>query len=209
MCLFSISHFSSTVCSEAMAKRSQQDSGEERVTAKSRPMMSLIARAPSNIYHPRRQKARWREAMEIKSLECESWERGSNGATRCGQRPEKPRRTIVMNNLLKALSQHAFQSGMITKLGLLKSGKLTHRCLIDRGNPMWPLGKKTRESPNKFLSWEDPAWWNRAIRCERGNTSWKIGCDPMLILKEKQCHNNLSLETMKQNKNCQWNPDHS
>ena len=40
--------FSSTVCSEAMAKRVQQDSGEERVTAKSRPMMSLIARAPSN-----------------------------------------------------------------------------------------------------------------------------------------------------------------
>ena len=49
LCLFNISHFSSTVCSEAMAKRSQQDSGEERVTAKSRPMMSLIARAPSNL----------------------------------------------------------------------------------------------------------------------------------------------------------------
>ena len=31
-----------------MSKRVQQDSGEERVTAKSRPMMSLIARAPSN-----------------------------------------------------------------------------------------------------------------------------------------------------------------
>ena len=27
-----------------MAKRSQQESGEERVTAKSRPMMNLIAR---------------------------------------------------------------------------------------------------------------------------------------------------------------------
>ena len=32
-----------------MAKRSQQDSGEERVTAKSRPMMNLIARAPSHV----------------------------------------------------------------------------------------------------------------------------------------------------------------
>ena len=30
-----------------MAKRSQQDSGEERVTAKSRLMMNLIARTPS------------------------------------------------------------------------------------------------------------------------------------------------------------------
>ena len=47
LCLFNISHFSSTVCSETMAKRSQQDSGEERVTAKSRPMMNLIARTPS------------------------------------------------------------------------------------------------------------------------------------------------------------------
>ena len=47
LCLFNISHFSSTACSETMAKRSQHDSGEERVTAKSRPMMSLIARTPS------------------------------------------------------------------------------------------------------------------------------------------------------------------
>ena len=45
LCLFNISPFSSTVCSEAMAKRS----GEERVTAKSRPMMSLFARVPSNV----------------------------------------------------------------------------------------------------------------------------------------------------------------
>ena len=33
LCLFNISHFSSTDCSETMAKRSQHDSGEERVTA--------------------------------------------------------------------------------------------------------------------------------------------------------------------------------
>ena len=49
LCLFNISHSSSTVCSETMAKRSQQDSGEEQVTAKSRPMMNLIARAPSHV----------------------------------------------------------------------------------------------------------------------------------------------------------------
>ena len=47
LCLFNISHFSSTVCSAAVAKRSQQDSGEERVTAKSKPMMNLFARTPS------------------------------------------------------------------------------------------------------------------------------------------------------------------
>ena len=49
LCLLNISQFSSTVCSEGMAKRTQQDSGKERATAKSRPMMSLIARAPSTL----------------------------------------------------------------------------------------------------------------------------------------------------------------
>ena len=34
LCLFNITHFSSTVCSETMAKRLQHDSGEEWVTAK-------------------------------------------------------------------------------------------------------------------------------------------------------------------------------
>ena len=44
--LVNISHFSSTVCSAAMGKRIQQESGEERVTAKSRPMMNFTARMP-------------------------------------------------------------------------------------------------------------------------------------------------------------------
>ena len=47
LCLFNISHFSSTVCSETMVKRLQQDSGEERVTAKLPPMMNLTTRMPS------------------------------------------------------------------------------------------------------------------------------------------------------------------
>ena len=38
------SHFSSTACIAAIAKRAQQESGEGRVTAKSRPMMNLTAR---------------------------------------------------------------------------------------------------------------------------------------------------------------------
>ena len=37
---------SRTVCSAAMAKRVQQESAEERVTAKSKPLMNLIARTP-------------------------------------------------------------------------------------------------------------------------------------------------------------------
>ena len=45
--LFTISHFSSTACSETMAKRHQQESGKERFTAKSRPVMNLTARMPT------------------------------------------------------------------------------------------------------------------------------------------------------------------
>ena len=45
--LFNIRYFSSTGCTAAMAKRAQQGSGEERVTAKSRLMMNLTARIPS------------------------------------------------------------------------------------------------------------------------------------------------------------------
>ena len=45
--LFNISQVSSTSCIAAMAKRAQQDSGEGRVTAKSRLVMNLTARTPS------------------------------------------------------------------------------------------------------------------------------------------------------------------
>ena len=45
--LFNISHVSSTACIAAMVKRAQQESGEGRVTAKSRPMMNLTARMPT------------------------------------------------------------------------------------------------------------------------------------------------------------------
>ena len=44
LCLFNISHSSSAECSEVMSKRTQEDSGEERVTAKSKPMINLVSR---------------------------------------------------------------------------------------------------------------------------------------------------------------------
>ena len=42
--LFNISHFSSTDCLEVMSKRTHEDAGEERGTAKSKPMMNLVSR---------------------------------------------------------------------------------------------------------------------------------------------------------------------
>ena len=44
VCLTNISRFSSISCSEAMSKRTQEDSGEERVTAKSKPMTNFVSR---------------------------------------------------------------------------------------------------------------------------------------------------------------------
>ena len=43
-CLFNISHFSSINKCEAMSKRTQEDAGEERVTAKSKQMTNLVSR---------------------------------------------------------------------------------------------------------------------------------------------------------------------
>ena len=50
--LFYVGHFGSSACIAVMAKRAQQDSGEGRVTAKSRPMMNLTARTPSFVSSP-------------------------------------------------------------------------------------------------------------------------------------------------------------
>ena len=80
LCLFNISHFSSTVCSDVVSKRKQKESGEERVTAKSRPMMSLIARAPSTL------SSSASESLEKKSYGSQSlWSAKAEKYDRTGQ----------------------------------------------------------------------------------------------------------------------------
>ena len=72
-----------------MAKRLQHDSGEERVTAKSRPMMNLIARMPSNV-----------SSSTSVSLEKRSdgkqdpWSMNAEKEERSG-RPDKTSRTMI------------------------------------------------------------------------------------------------------------------
>ena len=44
LCLFNIGHFSSINCLVVMSKRTQEDAGEEWVTAKSKSMMNLVSR---------------------------------------------------------------------------------------------------------------------------------------------------------------------
>ena len=87
LCLLNFSHFSCTVCSEAMAKISQQNSGEEPVTATLRPMMSFVARVPSNISSSTSECSGKRSYGNQDPWSAKA-ERGSTGATRCGQRPK-------------------------------------------------------------------------------------------------------------------------
>ena len=88
LCSFNISHFSSTDCSELMSKRTQEESGEERVTAKSRPMLSLIARAPSTLSSSasESQGKRSYESQSPWSAKAEKNDRTEK--PRCGQRPK-------------------------------------------------------------------------------------------------------------------------
>ena len=136
LCLFNISHFSSTVCSEVMSERTQQESGEEKVTAKSRPMMSLIARVPSNVSSSTSVSPRKRSYgnQDHWSMNAEKEKDRGDPMSAATERPHLT--TIIMNNLLKILPQQATQSGMKTVLGLLKSGKLILRCAKDHGDPM-------------------------------------------------------------------------
>ena len=85
---------------------------------------------------PRRQKARGREAMEIKIPGVRKLRERIELGNPLWAATQKPRLTIIMNNLLKALFQHATLSAMITMLGLVKSGKLILRCAKDRGDQM-------------------------------------------------------------------------
>ena len=81
--------------------------------------------------------------------------------------------------------------------------------MCDRtGQPVVTLCGKTHESQSSFFhekTQHDGTSQSVVNEVEpRGRTR-----QPVAILKEEQGHSNFSLETMKQNQNCQWNPDHS
>ena len=63
---------------------------------------------------------------------------------------ERPHLTIIMNNLLKALSQQATLSGMITMLGLLEWKTDTEMCERS-GQPVVTSWGTTRESQSSFF----------------------------------------------------------
>ena len=127
--LLNISHFSSTVGTAAMAKRAQQGSGEERVTAKSRSMMNLTARMPSVVscllqLHQTRGGPR----MDIKIL-------------------ENLLQVTTDRGNLRNRHHQVIQKRIMVNLGLLKSGQVELWSMIDQGNLSKILGMHCKKLP--------------------------------------------------------------
>ena len=120
MNLFNISHFSSAACTAAMAKRAQQGSGGERVTAKSRPMLNLTAWMPS----------------VVSSSTSSNPVRISYGY----QDPGKSVASDDRSGKLEKQSPPGYSKRIMVNLGLLKSGKVELRRTIDQGNLRKLLG---------------------------------------------------------------------
>ena len=139
LCLFNISHFSSTVCSEAMAKRLQQDSGEERVTAKSRPMMSVIAMAPST----------------LSSSASESTEKKVMKVRVLGVRIL--RNMIERGHPLFALGQGHTSSKHVSLVNTSTSSLKKKKITIERGHPLFALNEEQGHS-NSSLEMTKQNW---------------------------------------------------
>ena len=90
LCLYNISHFSSINGLEAMSKRTQEDGGEERVTAKSKPMMNLVSRC--SVRDPNVLPSTALESLEKSRSGCQlpfdfvDWAASKNGETCDGRK---------------------------------------------------------------------------------------------------------------------------
>ena len=112
--LFNISHFSSTSCIASMAKRAQQDSGEGRVTAKSRPMIEFDRKNALRSCLLQLPQTRGGPRMDIKIL-------------------NNLFLTIERGNPSKRQDQTIHR--IMVHPGLLKCGKVEMESTIDQGKP--------------------------------------------------------------------------
>ena len=81
--------------------------------------------------------------------------------------------------------------------------------MCDRtGQPVVTSWGKTHESQSSFFHEETQHDGTGQSVVNEEKLHDRTG-QPVVYAKENQGHSNSSLETMKQNQNCQWNPDHS
>ena len=98
--------------------------------------------------------------------------------------------------LLKARIQHATQDGTMTKLGLLKSGKLMNRWNDRTVKPVVASWTRTHEFQSSFSHEK-----TKHVILEEEETHDRTGT-PVVCPQEDQEHSNSSLETRKQNWIC-------
>ena len=116
-----------------MSKRTQEDSGEERVTAKSKPMMNLVSR-----YSERNP-----DVLASTASESPGKTRSESQVPLSSWNEQQPRTgRLVMG---WALAHQTTQNGIVTKGGLLKSGNLVKCWEQERGDP-WVDNSSRRET---------------------------------------------------------------
>ena len=170
-----------------MSKRTQEESGEERIMIKSRPMKSLIARAPSTL------SSSASESMGKRSYKSQS---------PLSAQAEKYDRT---GNLLFVLTQVTSKATTTDSLARYSewddvSGNLMNGWMTERGNPLCALKEeRTRLKHVSLVNTRTSFWEKKKITIERG--------DLLFTLNEE--HSNSSLGTTKQNQICRLDPDHS
>ena len=183
--LFNISHFSSTSCITAMAKRAQQESGEGRVTAKSRPMMNLTARTPSFVSSS-----------------------ASSNPGRTSHGYQDPERCVLDDRAGQPVetSRSDYLQRIMVYPGLLKCGKVEMESTIDQGNLIKILGihweKLTLIVENIFSAGRRILQGTkRLFTIERGNplqritkerlilksSSWEVRQQNLSIKSETKC----------------------
>ena len=130
-CLLNISHFSSEEYSEVMSKRTQKESGVERVTAKSKPMMNLVARCSERA--PAALSSAASESLEKTRKVKLLWVRKLRSTIERGDPLFAYRER---GDPLYAHTHQATQNRMLIRLGLLKSGNLMNWWTIRTGTPV-------------------------------------------------------------------------
>ena len=109
---------------------------EKNESQRNRDQWWALLQGCHRTYHPRLQQARGREAMEIKILGVLQLRERSERSNPLSAATKRPHLTIIMNNLLKALSQHSTHSGMIIKVGRSSQEWKTDTSMCERpGRP--------------------------------------------------------------------------
>ena len=197
LCLFNISHFSSTVCSEVMSKRTQQELRWRKSHSEVEANDESYCKGSLNsvifgVRKPGEEKLWKSESLGVRKLR--------NMIERCNPLSAVTQVTSTVHHH-KQFVESSYSArysgwGTMTKLGLLKSGKLINRWMIERGNPLSPLGQG-HTSSNQVSLMRRPStlfWKKKKLMIER----WH----PLSALKQEQGHSNSSLETTKQNWIC-------